>query len=65
MTIERLTGENSGQSANIANELIKDLQAITKYPPEQLEHVNIDDFFVMIQSLCGKFSRAREELPSQ
>jgi intracellular multiplication protein IcmO len=63
--IERLTGESSGQATTIANELIKDLQERTKYPPDQLEHVNVDNITAIVQSLCNKFSMARSELPQQ
>ena len=66
MAIERLMGENSGQALNISNELIKDFKTSTQYPPkDQAVSVDKDDLVVVIKSLCDKFNRARDALPSQ
>lgn len=61
LNIERLTGEKANQAANIANDLIKDFQLATSYPPEERDHVELDELTEIVNSLVEKFRQGREE----
>ncbi len=60
MTIERLSGEKDSLSGNIANELIKDFQTATRYPPEEQGGVSAEDLTGQVQVLAEKIRRERE-----
>lgn len=55
--IERLTGNNDTESTRIANEIIKDIENVTSYPPEVLFTKDREQFFddvnVVIEALGG------------
>ena len=60
MSIERLTGEKDSLAGNIANELIKDFQMSTHYPPEERDSINADELTGLVQVLSEKIRRERE-----
>ena len=61
MNIERLCGENDKIAGNISNELIKDFQLATSYPPEERDIISADELIGIVQSLCDKIIVARKE----
>jgi len=65
MSIERLTGEKDSLSGNIANELIKDFQMATHYPPEERDSINPDELTGLVQVLSEKIRREREMAKSK
>jgi len=60
MSIERMSGEKDSLSGNIANELIKDFQMATHYPPEERDSINHDELTGLVQVLSEKIRRERE-----
>ncbi len=60
MDIERLSGEKDSLAGTIANEMIKDFQAATHYPPEERVQVAPDELAGLIQVLAEKIKRERE-----
>lgn len=60
MSIERLSGEKDSLSGTIANELIKDFQMATHYPPEERDMINSDELTGLVQVLAEKIRRERE-----
>jgi intracellular multiplication protein IcmO len=65
MQIERLSGEKDKLAGNIANELIKDFQMATNYPPEEREMLSIEELLEATHSLSDKIKTAREALPNK
>ncbi|WP_133128941.1 TraM recognition domain-containing protein [Legionella nagasakiensis] len=61
MSIERLSGEKDKLSGNIANELIKDFQMATSYPPEERDQISADELATLVDSLSGKIRDEREK----
>lgn len=61
MAIERLSGEKSSIAGNIANELIKDFQMATSYPPEERDQVDAEELTTIAQGLIEKITRSREK----
>ena len=61
MNIERLSGEKDKLAGNIANELIKDFQMATNYPPDERDHVSPEELTELVQSLSEKISIEREQ----
>ena len=61
MNIERLSGEKDKLAGNIANELIKDFQMATSYPPLERDHVTAEELTILVQSLSEKLSHEREK----
>ena len=55
MTIERLTGSQGTTSTQIANEIIKDFQAATRYPPEQRITTDPAQLMSAVQTLSQRF----------
>ena len=60
MNIERLTGEKDSLAGNIANELIKDFQLATNYPPIERDIISAGELTDLVQVLCEKIKRERE-----
>jgi len=60
MNIERLCGENDKVAGIISNELIKDFQLATSYPPEERDIISADELAVIVTDLCEKITIARE-----
>lgn len=65
MQIERLSGEKDSLSGNIANELIKDFQLATGYPPQERELINPDELTGLVQVLSEKIRRERDVAKSK
>jgi intracellular multiplication protein IcmO len=63
--IERQAGEKDKFSASIASEIIKDFQAATRYPPQDLELMSADDLTTAVQRLLGKIKSERINAQSQ
>lgn len=60
MQIEHLTGEKDKLSGNIANELIKDLQNATNYPPTELDYIGPGELSEVIKDLVRHVDEERE-----
>jgi intracellular multiplication protein IcmO len=61
LAIERFSGEKSTLAGNIANEIIKDFQMATSYPPSERDIVDSTELTQIAEELTQKFQRAREE----
>ena len=62
ITIERLTGEKASLAAGIANEVIKDFQLATTYPPEERDQVSASQITELVHSLCDKIKKERAKV---
>jgi intracellular multiplication protein IcmO len=62
MNIERLSGEKDRLAGNIANEMIKDFQMATSYPPLERDIVTAPELTELVQSLSTKISNEREKV---
>lgn len=67
MQIEHLTGEKDKLSGNIANELIKDLQLATGYPPTERDYVSAGELSEIVKNLSNKIvdDRTRAQARSE
>ena len=65
MNIERLSGEKDKLSGNIANELIKDFQLSTRYPPEERDRISAPELTELVRSLSEKIIIEREKVNSK
>jgi intracellular multiplication protein IcmO len=65
MNIERLTGEKDSLAGNIANELIKDFQLATNYPPIERDMISVGELTDLVQVLCEKIKREREAVKNK
>ncbi|EHL29519.1 TraM recognition domain-containing protein [Legionella drancourtii] len=61
MTIERLAGAKDKYAGTVANELIKDFQLATSYPPEERDEVDPYTLTDMVSSLSEKIVSEREK----
>ncbi|MDP3705624.1 MAG: TraM recognition domain-containing protein [Legionellaceae bacterium] len=59
IAIERLTGEKASLAGNIANEIIKDFQSATNYPPEERDVVSSEHLTELVHLLSEKIKRER------
>lgn len=60
MNIERLSGEKDKLAGNIANELIKDFQMATNYPPDERDQVTALELSEVVQTITEKIKTERE-----
>lgn len=60
MQIEHLAGEKDKLSGNIANELIKDLQTATAYPPIERDYIGPAELSDIIKTLSKRLIEERE-----
>jgi intracellular multiplication protein IcmO len=60
MGIERLAGAKDKYAGNVANELIKDFQLATSYPPEERDYISPEDLAELVRSLSGRIAEERE-----
>ncbi len=60
MEVERLSGEKDSLAGNVANELIKDFQAATSYPPQARDQISSEELSGLVQVLSEKIRRERE-----
>lgn len=65
MSIERLSGEKDNLSGNIANEIIKDFQSATHYPPEERVMIDANELTGLVQIVSEKIRREREAAASK
>ena len=61
MGIERLSGEKDKLAGNISNELIKDFQMATSYPPLERDYITPEELTLMVQSLSQAFVIERQK----
>ncbi len=61
MTIGRLSGEKDKLAGSIANELIKDFQLATNYPPEERDKVTAEQLTELVNTLSEKINHEREK----
>lgn len=57
--IERFHGAKDKHAGVIANELIKDFQSATHYPPSERDDMSADDLIDLINELCDKITEER------
>ena len=60
MNIGRLSGEKDKLAGNIANELVKDFQMATSYPPEERDQISAEDLTQLVRSLSEKIVHERD-----
>ena len=60
MQIEHLTGEKDKLSGNIANELIKDLQSATAYPPTERDYIGPAELSEVIKTLSRRLIEEKQ-----
>ncbi|HAT6978173.1 TPA: TraM recognition domain-containing protein [Legionella pneumophila] len=61
ITIERLAGAKDKYAGTVANELIKDFQIATSYPPEERDVIDSQELTGIIRDLSAKISTEREK----
>jgi intracellular multiplication protein IcmO len=61
MMIERLAGAKDKYAGTVANELIKDFQMATSYPPEERDEIDSDELTYIVKSLSEKIAYEREK----
>ncbi|OGV33995.1 MAG: phosphoesterase [Legionellales bacterium RIFCSPHIGHO2_12_FULL_35_11] len=59
ISIERLTGAKASLAGGIANEIIKDFQSSTNYPPDDLHSESAENLTEFVHLLCEKIKRER------
>ncbi|CDZ76915.1 conjugative coupling factor TraD, SXT/TOL subfamily [Legionella massiliensis] len=59
--IERVSGAKDKYAGTVANELIKDFQMATSYPPQERDVVSSEDLTAMISGLSEKIASEREK----
>lgn len=61
MEIERICGEKDKLAGNIANEIVKDFQTATHYPPDERDQISPETLASQTQSICTQIIHAREQ----
>jgi intracellular multiplication protein IcmO len=61
MNIERLAGAKDKYAGTVANELIKDFQLATSYPPEERDDIDPYSLTDIVKSLAERFATEREK----
>lgn len=61
MTIGRLSGEKDKLAGSIANELIKDFQLATSYPPEERDRVSAEELTELVKTLSENIGSERQK----
>lgn len=61
MMIERLAGAKDKYSGTVANELIKDFQMATSYPPEERDAIDSQELTDIVKTLSEKIALEREK----
>jgi len=61
MTIERLAGAKDKYAGTVANELIKDFQMATSYPPEERDAIDPQNLTDIVRALSTKIATEREK----
>lgn len=65
MQIEHLAGEKDKLSGNIANELIKDLQSSTSYPPTERDYIGAGEMTEVVNALSKHIVEERERVKAK
>jgi intracellular multiplication protein IcmO len=60
-TIERLSGAKDKYAGTVANELIKDFQTATSYPPQERDYISSEDLTILVKGLSDKIVADREK----
>jgi intracellular multiplication protein IcmO len=60
MQIETLAGQKDKQSGSISNELIKDMQTATSYPPVERDYIGESELSAVIRTLSQRILEERE-----
>ncbi len=60
-TIERASGAKDKYAATVANELIKDFQMATRYPPEERDVISAEELTDLAETLIRKIVDEREK----
>ncbi len=61
MMIERLAGAKDKYAGTVSNELIKDFQLATSYPPEERDIIAPDVLTNIVTNLSERLAREREK----
>ncbi len=61
MMIERLSGAKDKYAGTVANELIKDFQMATSYPPEERDAIAPQDLTDIVKGLSAKIASERDK----
>jgi intracellular multiplication protein IcmO len=59
MAIEQVSGEKEKLAGTIANEVIKDLQAITGYPPTNPYQIDLTALINVVKTICSRIDQER------
>lgn len=65
MMIERLTGIKDKYAGTVANELVKDFQLSTSYPPDERDIILPQELTELVHTLAAKISSEREKANSK
>lgn len=65
MRIERLAGAKDKYAGNVANELIKDFQLATSYPPEMRDEIAPGELTEIVRQLAARIAVEREKIESK
>lgn len=65
MNIERLAGEKDKLAGNIANEVIKDFQMATNYPPAERELIGVAELVEITESISQRIVSEREKIKNK
>lgn len=60
ISIERLTGQKANMAGKVANEIIKDCQSVTSYPPEERHMGDAQSLAEQVNLVALKITRARK-----
>ncbi|MFU8797662.1 MAG: hypothetical protein ACNA7Y_03060, partial [Gammaproteobacteria bacterium] len=58
--VERLSGRTNRNAVEIAAEVVKDIQIVTLYPPDDIDQLSADDITNDIQALIRRLEAERE-----
>ncbi|MFT4058654.1 MAG: TraM recognition domain-containing protein [Legionella sp.] len=61
MNIERLAGAKDKYAGTVANELIKDFQLATSYPPDERDDIDPDSLTNIVKDLAARLATEREK----
>jgi len=60
IAIERLTGQKANMAGKVANEIIKDFQSVTAYPPDEQHMADGASLAEQVNLIALKIKRARK-----
>lgn len=65
MTIERLSGTKDKMAGTVANELIKDFQLATSYPPDNKTIADLNELTQLTRDLCARLASERQRIAEE